>query len=413
MKVLLVHNAYQQPGGEDRVFADDAQLLEEHGHTVVRYAAHNDAVRALTQLQLARTTVWSSDSYRALREVVRRERPDVAHFHNTLPLVSPAGYYAAQAESVPVVQTLHNYRLLCPGALLFRDGHACEECVGKAVPWPAVRHACYRQSTAATVAVATMLTVHRAVGTWRRRVDMYTTPSEFARRKFIEGGLPAGRLVVRPNVIHPDPGLGLGDGGYAAFVGRLSPEKGVLTLIAAWKRSALGAELPLVIVGDGPLASEVARAAAEVPGITWIGHCTAAGVHAVVGRARCLVVPSLCYETFGRVVAEAFAAGTPAVVAAGGAPAELVDHGRTGLIVRPGDADDLAHQLRTELQHPQGFTRMRTAARAEYLAKFAGAANVRSLLDIYGRAALRRTPAARRLARAAAVSLAAPARPEG
>ncbi|HET9011445.1 MAG TPA: glycosyltransferase [Gemmatimonadaceae bacterium] len=389
MKVLLVHNEYQQLGGEDQVFDDDGRLLEEHGHVVSRYTVHNDTIRGMTRLQLARTTVWSTHAYRALRDLVRRERPDVAHFHNTLPLVSPAGYYAVRGEGVPVVQTLHNYRLLCPNALLFRDGHPCEECVGKAVPWPAVQHACYRQSTAATAAVATMLTLHRAAGTWRRRVDLYATPSEFTRRKFIEGGLRAEHVVVKHNVLHPDPGVGPGDGGYVAFVGRLVKEKGVLTMLAAWERWALGDALPLVIVGDGPLAPDVARAAERIPGVSWMGRRPSAEVQAVLARARCLLLPSEWYETFGRVVAEAFAAGTPAVVSSGGAHSELVEHGRTGLVFRPGDADDLARRLREELQHAQGFGRMRAAARAEYVAKFGGAANVRTLLDIYTRAIAR------------------------
>ncbi len=246
--MLLLHNRYQQPGGEDQVFAAEGNLLEAHGHQVLRYTRHNDQVTDQNPLALAGATVWNQAVYRELRTLIRRERPQVAHFHNTLPMISPAAYYAARAEGVPVVQTLHNYRLLCPNALFYRDGQVCEDCLGKAVPWPGVVHACYRESRASSGAVATMLTAHRAIGTWKKAVDMYVALTEFARQKFVQGGLPAEKIVVKPNFIEPDPGSGEGRGHYALFVGRLSQEKGVDTLLAAWEQ--LGEKVPLKIVGD-------------------------------------------------------------------------------------------------------------------------------------------------------------------
>ncbi len=404
MKVLLVHNYYQEPGGEDRVFTDEGAMLEAQGHTVVRYTAHNDAVRELGKLQLARATVWNSESHRALRDLVRETRPDVAHFHNTLPLISPSAYYAVRAEGVPVVQTLHNYRLVCANAYLFRDGHVCEDCLGRAVPWPAVRHACYRGSRAATAAVATMLTAPRASGPWRDCIDAYSALTEFARSKFVAGGLPTDRIVVKPNAVYPDRGVGRGEGGYAVFVGRLSREKGVLTLLAAWER--LGDLLPLVIVGDGPLSPEVAAAAARNPAIRWLGHRTPEEVHAVMADARCLVLPSECYETFGRVAVEAFAAGTPVVTSRIGASCELVDEGRTGLLMDSADGEGLAKVLRRALATPGMLEGMRPAARAAYEARFTPEANVRLLLAVYARVAARArgVPAARPAAVAAAAA---------
>src|SRR5215212_4268687 len=251
MKILLAHNEYQQPGGEDQIFRSEAALLEAHGHQVLRYAAHNDRVAGMNPVALAGSTVWNRASYRELQSMIRRERPQVAHFHNTLPLISPAGYYAAKAEGVPVVQTLHNYRLLCPNALFFRDGHVCEDCQGKLVPWPGVLHACYRESRPASAAMAAMLTTHRALQTWTEQVDVYIATTEFAREKFVQGGLPAEQLVVKPNFLHPAPSPGQVRGDFALFVGRLSPEKGVGTLLETWKRSRV--RVPLKIVGDGPL----------------------------------------------------------------------------------------------------------------------------------------------------------------
>jgi glycosyltransferase involved in cell wall biosynthesis len=388
MKILAVHNRYQRPGGEDQVFVDETALLETRNHRVLRYEVHNDQVKQVNRLILAKDTVWNTSAYRELGALIRRERPDVVHFHNTLPLVSPAGYYAARAEGVPVIQTLHNYRLLCPVALFFRDGRVCEDCMGKAVPWPGVVHRCYRGSRTASGVIATMLTVHRALRTWTEMVDVYVALTEFARKKFIEGGLPAEKIVVKPNFVAPDPGRGQGGGGYALFVGRLAPEKGTGTMLAAWNR--LGTRISLKIVGDGPLRDQVVEAAATQSNVEWLGHRSVADVHALMGKADMLVFPSQWYETFGRVAAEAFAAGTPVIAANIGAVAELVEHGRTGLKFRTGDPEDLVTQVEWALSHPTELRNMREEVRAEFEAKYTAERNYRTLMEIY-EAALERT----------------------
>jgi glycosyltransferase involved in cell wall biosynthesis len=390
MKILAVHNRYQRPGGEDQVFVDETALLETRNHRVLRYEVHNDQVKQVNRLTLAKDTVWNHSVYRELGALIRRERPDVVHFHNTLPLISPAGYYAARAEGVPVIQTLHNYRLLCPVALFFRDGRVCEDCMGKAVPWPGVVHRCYRGSRTASGMIATMLTVHRALRTWAKMVDVYVALTEFARSKFIEGGLPAGKIVVKPNFVSPDPGRGQGGGGYALFVGRLAPEKGTGTMLAAWDR--LGTSIPLKIVGDGPLRDRVVSAAARQSNVEWLGHRPVADVHALMGKADMLVFPSQWYETFGRVAAEAFAAGTPVIAANIGAVAELVEHGRTGLKFRPGDPEDLVTQVEWALSHPAELRRMREEVRAQFEAKYTAERNYRALMEIY-EVALEKAPA--------------------
>ena len=381
MKILAVHNRYQRPGGEDQVFVDETTLLETRNHRVLRYEVHNDQVELANRLALAKDTVWNTSAYRELGALIRRERPHVVHFHNTLPLVSPAGYYAARAEGVPVIQTLHNYRLLCPVALFFRDGRVCEDCMGKAVPWPGVVHRCYRGSRTASGVIATMLTVHRALRTWTEMVDVYVALTEFARNKFIEGGLPAKKIVVKPNFVAPDPGQGQGGGGYALFVGRLAPEKGTETMLAAWDR--LGTKIPLKIVGDGPLRDQVVEAAARQSNVEWLGHRPVEDVHALMGKADMLIFPSQWYETFGRVAAEAFAAGTPVIAANIGAVAELVDHGRTGLKFRPGDPEDLVTQLEWALSHSSELRRMREEVRAQFEAKYTAEHNYRALMEIY------------------------------
>jgi glycosyltransferase involved in cell wall biosynthesis len=359
MKILAVHNRYQRPGRGDQVFRDETSLLEAENHRVLRCEVHNDQAEHMNRLTLAKDTVWNTSTYRELGALIRRERPDVAHFHNTLPLISPAGYYAARTEGVPVVQTLHNYRLHCPIALFFRDGRVCEDCMGKAVPWPGIVHGCYRGSRAASGVVATMLTLHRALGTWTEMVDVYVALTEFARDKFVEGGLPEGKIVVKPNFVVPDPGRGQGGGGYVLFVGRLAPEKGTGTMLAAWER--LGTGVPLKIVGDGPLKDQVVRAAAGRSNVEWLGHRPVADVQALMRKADMLVFPSQWYETFGRVAAEAFAAGTPVIGTDIGAVAELVEHGRTGLKFRPGS---FAAFITTPLYSTTVFQSLRQALRS-------------------------------------------------
>jgi glycosyltransferase involved in cell wall biosynthesis len=381
MKIVLVHNYYQQPGGEDAVFAAEAQLLESHGDQVIRYTAHNDQVAAHSMVALASATVWNRRVYREIRQLLRRERPDMVHVHNTLPLISPAVYYAARAERVPVVQTLHNYRLLCPNALLFRDGRICEDCVGKRVPYPAVVHACYRGSRAASAAVAAMLAAHRALGTWTEQVNLFIALTEFAKRKHVDGGLRAEMISVKPNFVDPDPGVGSGDGGYALFLGRLSPEKGINTLLAAWRE--LGSVMPLKVVGDGPLACDVSAAAAASDRIEWLGHRTPEEITPLLARARFLVCPSECYETFGRVVIEAFAAGLPVIATDVGSVGSLVKHGSTGLHFRSGDAMALASTVAWACAHPGEMQAMRRQSRGEYEARYTADRNYTMLMDAY------------------------------
>lgn len=385
--ILLVHEYYQQPGGEDEVFAAECRLLEAHGHRVVHYTDHNDRVKNVGSLALARATVWNGAAYRELRKLIRAERPQAVHFHNTFPLISPAGYYAAKAEGLPVIQTLHNYRLFCTNSVFFRDGHVCEDCVGKTPPWPGVLHSCYRGSRTTSGTVATMLTAHRTLRTWTKTVDTYIALTEFAREKAIQGGLPAGTLMVKPHFVHPDPGLDKGGGGYALFVGRLSPEKGTKTLLSAWRQ--LRGELPLKIVGDGPLAPETAEAARRVPGVKWLGRRSLEEVYKLMGGAAFLVFPSEWYETFGRVAIEAFARGTPVVASKIGAIAELVDHGRTGLHFRAGDPKDLVAQVQWILRHPDELACMRNEARAEFETKYTAGHNYQSLIEIYQTSAKR------------------------
>ena len=384
MKVLVCHNRYQRPGGEDVVFEAETALLEAAGHTVIRHERSNHDIEALGRLDLARRTVSNPQEARAVGAIVARERPDVVHFHNTFPLVSPGALRAARREGAAVVQTLHNFRLVCPSADLLRDGRLCEDCIGRTFAWPALRHACYRDSVAASATIAASTAWHHLRGTWSAAVDRYVVPTRIVRDKFVQGGFPADRIDVKPNFVARDPGIGCGEKGHAVFVGRLSPEKGLDVLLEAWRD--VPGDTGLVIVGDGPSAPLVQEAARRDPRIEWVGHRSRDEVERIVGAASLLVMPSVWYETFGLCIVEAFARGTPVVASRLGAMAELVEDGQTGALFDPGDAPDLARTVIDLQRNPTRLQRMRGAARAAYEARFSAPANLSMLLAIYERA---------------------------
>ena len=384
MNIIVAHNFYQQPGGEDQVFAAEVDLLRRFGHTVETFVLHNDAIAQMGRARLMAATMWNRETYRSLRQLTRATGADIVHFHNTFPLISPAAYKAARDGGAAVVKTLHNFRMICPAALLFRDGHVCESCLGRRFAWPGIVHGCYRSSRSGTAVVAGMVAGHRMLRTWQRAVDVYIAPTASARSKLIEGGLPAARLVVKPNFVDPDPGPGRGGGGYALFVGRLSQEKGLETLLAAWV--ALGAVMPLKIVGDGPLAPMVGEAVSRQGNIEWLGRRPLDEVYHLLGQAAALVFPSRCYETFGRVIVEAFAKGTPVIASRLGAMADLIQDGRTGLLFEPGNVADLVRQVKRLLADSALLPSMRVAARSEYESRYTGTTNHEQLLAVYERA---------------------------
>lgn len=378
MKVLLVHNRYRNPGGEDSVYESERDMLRRAGVEVIEYVDDNHRAAEMNPLALAVHATWARDSHRRLLTLMRAERPDVAHFHNTFLMISPAAYYAARSAGVPVVQTLHNPRLHCPAASGFREDRPCSECSGRLFAWPAVLHGCYRNSRAASAAVAGMIGIHRLVGTWSRMVDVYIALTEAGRAEFIAGGLPADRIVVKPNVLYPDPGMGTHSGGYALFVGRLVSEKGVHTLLRAWSR--VGPDRELLIVGSGPLET---LAGTAPPGTRWPGALPRTKVRRLMADAAFLVFPSEGVEGFPMVILEAFAAGLPVITSGYGAMAEIVEHGRTGLHFPAGDPDALAAAMRWAFEHPEEIRAMGRNARQTYEQRYTAARNCKELLGIY------------------------------
>jgi glycosyltransferase involved in cell wall biosynthesis len=388
VKVLVLHDRYRLAGGEDAVVHAELELLASRGHAVRLLEVSNERIGGLlSQVRAAGRAVYSLAAEREVAAELARVRPDVVHVHNFFPLLSPSVYRACRRAGVAVVQTLHNFRLLCPNGILFRDGSPCHDCMGRAVAWPGVLHRCYRASAMATAPVAAMLAVHRALGTFTDLVDVYVAPTRFVRDLFVRGGFPADRIEVKPHFVPGDPVAGDGRGGYALAVGRLSEEKGFRTLLAAWGR--LRGDVPLKVVGDGPLRDELRDASRAVRGIEWVGRAPPDEVRRLMQGARILLVPSLWYETFGLVVIEAFAAALPVVAARHGALAELVEDGVTGALFEPGDAADLAAAVERLAARPGELAAMRRNARAEFEAKYDPARNAVALLRIYAGAVAR------------------------
>ncbi|MDH3520351.1 MAG: glycosyltransferase family 4 protein [Myxococcales bacterium] len=369
MRVGLFHNHYIYRGGEDVAFELEAELLAKAGHEVHALAVDNrDEIGAssLGALRAGLRARWNPDTLRRVDAFLAAHPIDVAHVHNFFPVFSPALHTRLHARGIPVVQTLHNYRLLCANGLMLRGGRSCEDCVALG-PWNAVRHACYRGSRLQTLVWSEMTALHRRRRTWHACVDLFTTPSDFARRVLLATGIPPGRFRVVPLPV-PDPGPACPPGEGALFVGRLSPEKGVDLLIEAWRQLD---GYPLRIVGAGPEEERLRARAADVPGVCWVGGVPHDRVLAAMRAAAFVVVPSRWYENFPLSLIEAKACARAAVVAHPTALSDLVAADDTGLRFEMGDVQSLAEACRALAFDPERTRRLGERARAQYEACYA------------------------------------------
>jgi len=385
MKIALVHNTYQWPGGEDVIVEQERDLLRSAGHTVLEYRRSNHEISdssLVRQITLAQRAIWSGGTFNEFRALLRKEKPDVVHVHNTFVMISPSVYWACAEENIPVVQTLHNYRLFCPPSNFLRDGKICEECVEHSL-LRGVAYGCYHGSRMATGAAALVLAAHRWAGTWTRKIDCYIAVSQFARNKFVQAGLPPEKLAVKPHFVFPDPGQRTSQGDYAIFVGRFTSEKGLPTLLDAWKR--VNTPLPLMIVGDGPLRESLQAQVAQMPGsrVIFRGHLSREATLAAVKGAKFLLCASECYEQGPATILEAFACGVPVIAPALGPIEEVVEDGSNGLLFRAADAAHLAEKIQWALAHHQQLPAMGKSARAKFDSAYTGKKNYARLMEIY------------------------------
>jgi len=382
MRVLLVHNRYQQRGGEDAVVDAEACMLARRGVEVRRFDADNDAIHgALAKIRISLNQFSGSEDIRhRIASALDEFRPDVVHVHNWFPSISASIFRQCKAAGFPVVHTIHNYRLLCAGATLFRDGKVCEDCIGSTFRTPGILHGCYRDSAIGTAAATAGMLAHWAAGTWRHSVDRFIALTAFSRNKLIEGGIAANKISTKPNFVEPDPGSGPGDGGYFLYAGRLTEEKGVRVLLDCW-RNAPGLP-PLWIAGDGPLCEEVKNAGSETSNVRWLGMKTSEEVGSLMKHAKATLCPSLWYEGMPRVVIESLAVATPVIASRIGGYPEMIVDGESGALFAPGNARALLDRIR-ELEEESAWQSMRSHARLRFLAEYTGEKNFSVLLNIY------------------------------
>lgn len=376
-RVLVVHNNYQQRGGEDTVVEAEISLLKQNGHLVELFEKSNHSISEMPKVKLAYSTIWSSDSAQEFSNVLTSFKPDIVHVHNTFPLISPAIYWVAQRHNIPVVQTLHNFRLFCPQGMLLRDSKVCEDCLGK-VPWRGVLNKCYRESYLQSAVLSSMLITHRLMGTWQNKVSRYIALNKFCRDKFIEGGLPAAKISVKPNFVDFGIPVDYERSGFL-YVGRLSHEKGIATLANALRNDTYSF---IRVAGSGDQ-EDLLRPYSNVK---LLGMLNQDAIRDEMYRASALVMPSIWYENFPRTLVEAFACGLPVVASRIGALADLVEDGVTGLLFDPSSSEDLAKKLRWVRENPEEMKKMGQSARQHYLSSFTPAINYKQLIDIYRQA---------------------------
>lgn len=379
MRILLAHNRYQHKGGEDSVFLAEGNLLRENGHEVLEYTKSNKSIKQHGSIRVALDAIWANQSYRELRKTFQENRPDVIHVHNYVPRISPAIFHAASAEQIPIVQTLHNFRMVCVDGMLMRNGAICEKCVELRVKWPGVMHGCYRNSHLASATVASMLSIHHALGTWHNKVTRYITLTDFQRNKMIAGGYPAERLVVKPNFC-PDAGEAAASNGGRSrglFVGRLSHEKGIDILVEAARKCST----PIDLIGSGPKLEEVEATAPD--NLHVHGYVNDEDMRHMQETALFLVLPSIVYEGFPMVIPEAFSMGIPIIASRHGGMQEIIEDGVTGLHFTPGDANDLAAKIQWASENPEKMRDFGRNARRVYETRFSPKQNLEILTGIY------------------------------
>lgn len=382
MRVLVVHSRYRQRGGEDAAVDAEIAALRAADVDVVPFLSENDAFSNRSTISAGLHALWSADTLRRLRQVVADTRPDVMHVHNTFVGLSASVYLAVQGQAcrIPIIQTLHNFRLLCTNALLLRDARPCTLCIDASLPWRGIRHACYRDSRAASAISAAQAAVHRMLGA--RHVDRYIALSASARDIFTGAGMPADRIVIKPNVI-PDPGDDAATGGPRRgllFVGRISQEKGLDTVLAALQ----SLDIPLTVAGSGPAAEDLQRGAP--PSVRWLGTVTPGEISQLMRRSALLVFPSLAFENYPMALAEAMAHGLPVLASDRGAMREMVQPGRTGWLADPADPAAWRARLIDLMARPDDLAAAGRAARAQYLAHMAPMQVITRQLGIYRQA---------------------------
>lgn len=383
LKILIIHNSYVFRGGEDEVVEAEKRMLEVSGHTVIMYNRNNREVESLslgTKLKFfLKDIFWSKPIYDDLRTLISRERPDIAHIHNVLFAISPSAYDACFDERLPIVQTLHNFRLICPIGIFFRQGKICEQCSSSG-RINAVFHKCWKSSFLKSFLLVQIVNrlVQKVV--LQKKVNAFVCLTQFAREKFIRCGVPQEKIFIKPNFLDKDPGPALNKQPYVIYAGALRDYKGIRTLILAW-REIKNAPL-LKIVGSGPLEAEL-KGLSNGLNIEFIGQKPFEETLVLIKNASFLILPSECYESFPRVIIEAYACAVPVIVSRLGALKDIVEEGTTGIFFNTGDINDLAWKIGEQVQSPQDIKEMGRHARRVFEEQYTLDKNTAFLEEIY------------------------------
>ncbi|MBV1776598.1 glycosyltransferase family 4 protein [Burkholderiaceae bacterium DAT-1] len=375
-KILIIHNQYQHKGGEDSVVENEIALLTERGHDVRIYTRDNHEISMHGKIALAINTIWSNKAYSEVSYEIGDFKPDIIHAHNTFPLISPSIYWLAHKSNIPIVQTLHNFRLLCPQAIFLREGKICEDCLGRS-PWRGAMRGCYRNSVAQSTVLTAMLEIHRTLGTYHEKVDQYIALSDFSKSKYIAGGLPEKKISVKPNFA-PDlnvNGNSTDKVGFL-FVGRLSIEKGISVLRDAAVQCA---DSLFKVAGSGPEDQQLSG----IANIKRLGNLSAQEVRFSMQQSKMLILPSICYENMPMTILEAYASAVPVIASRLGALADLVQDGVTGLLFEPNNPNDLVKKIIWANENPDAVSEMGRNARLRYESYFTPEANYQQLIEIY------------------------------
>jgi glycosyltransferase involved in cell wall biosynthesis len=386
LRVLQVHNKYRPGwGGEDTVAALEADLLVRNGHSVERLSVWTrelDGAGFLRIVSAGFGAVWSFRGYKLMRDALRRFAPDIVHVHNTFPLLSPSIYWAASRAGIPVVQTVHNYRLACANAILLRNGRPCTDCVGH-FPWAALAHRCCGASFFRTAAVTSMNLLHRWIGTFENKIQAYIALTDFSKELLERAGLPGERIFVKPNFTSdPDRLVELRCPQFV-YAGEVSRAKGVHLLLAAWIQLASD-EFKLAILGDGPDRVTLQQLYANAQNVVWMGAQPRQKVIEQIGMSKWLVLPSLAFENCSMTILEAFSAGTPVVVPNHGSFAAIVSDRKEGILFSPGDVVSLASALRAAVCACEAEWIVWSGyARGKFLRELTAEASYAQLMRIY------------------------------
>lgn len=380
MRILSVHNYYKFRGGEDVSRDLEAAMLRKRGHTVLDHVIDNAEITRRIPLSVGFRAVWSPRDHAAVRNLIRRHGIQIVKVDNFFPLISPSIHNAAWQEGIPLVQLVRDYRLICPEGRFIHNETICQRCSTRSFPFPSLIHGCYRSSRIQTAAIVGMLATHKLLRTWSKAVTAYVAVSDFVKRILLENRFPADRVFVKPDFV-PDIEAGQSNGDYALFVGRLSPEKGLSTVLDAWR--CMTPRMPLKIVGDGPLRSQVQQAADAIPEVQYLGLRPIQDVLAIMGGARVLLFPSICYESFGRTIVEAFAKNLPVIASRLGNVDSMVEEYRTGLKYAPGNPKDLLEKISWMRNHPREWQEMRETCRSTYLANYTEERNYAILMEVF------------------------------